>query len=155
MPEKIAFNEPVLPTDTDKAAAEAGSRFLAHTLHAREMVRLGAGSGATGTSGDLFLSERLALLVQKVLHAVSEDQTVTVLPRQAEMTTNQAADFLGVSRPHLIKLLETGQIAFRRVGTKRRIPASDLARYRDENKAKRLQTLQALQDEAQALNMGY
>ena len=155
MPVQIEFREPVTPTDADKAAAEIGSRFLSHALNVHETVRLEAGDGASVPGNDVVLSDRLARLVQQVLHAVSKEQTVMVLPVQIELTTHQAATFLGVSRPHLIKLLETGQISFRRVGTKRRVLASDLLRYREENTSKRLQTLQALQDEAQALDMGY
>ena len=151
----LATLEPITPTEGDKAEAEAGSRFLAHLMQTQETVHLKAKGNDDEEMTEITLSGNLALLVRKVLQAVAQGQPVTILPLQAELTTNQAADLLGVSRPFLIKLLEAGQIAFRQVGTKRRIPVSDLLRYRDENRAKRLETLTALQGEAQALHMGY
>lgn len=145
--------ELITPTENEQAEAQAGSRFLSQTLQKHEPVRLRAGTAEDAE--EVILSGNLALLMQNVLDAVAQGQTVTVLPAQTEMTTNEAADILGVSRPHLVKLLNGGHIAFRQVGTKRRIPVRDVLRYREETKAKRLQTLQALQDDAQALDMGY
>jgi excisionase family DNA binding protein len=121
-------------------------------MDSREIVRLRSTEEDTE---EITLPANLARLVRDVLAYVAQGQPVTVLPVLAELTTNQAADLLGVSRPHLIKLLETGEIAFRQVGTKRRVPVSDLLRYREENKARRLQTLAALQADAQELGMGY
>jgi len=148
----LATLEPITPTDRETRCADQGSRLLARLMGDGETVRLHTdGSDAE----EIVLPTNLARLVRDVLASVAQGQPVTILPVQAELTTSQAADLLGVSRPHVIKLLDAGDIAFRQVGTKRRIPVSDLLRYREENKARRLGVLAELQAQAQELNLGY
>ena len=71
------------------------------------------------------------------------------------MTTQQAADFLKVSRPFLVRLLEKGEIPFKQVGDNYSISSADIQAYKNEIDAKRLAVLEELAAEAQALNMGY
>lgn len=76
-------------------------------------------------------------LLVRVLATMAAGQGVTLMPAHAELTSQQAADVLNVSRPFLIKLLEQGQIEFRTVGTHRRIQAESLMRYKTRNDAQR------------------
>jgi excisionase family DNA binding protein len=77
------------------------------------------------------------------------------MPVGAELTTQEAADILGVSRPFLIKQISLKKLAFRKVGTHRRILYKDLMDYKTRMDAGRLEALQELTDQAQELNMGY
>jgi excisionase family DNA binding protein len=96
----------------------------------------------------------LRLLVG-ILNEMAEGHAVTLVPTQAELTTQEAADFLNVSRPYLIGLLEEGQIPFHKTGTHRRVLFGELLAYKTQTQEKRRQALQELTALSQELGMGY
>lgn len=83
-------------------------------------------------------------LLAKILHAMSEGKPLSIIPVASEMTTQSAAEFLGCSRPHLVKLLETGKIPFTKVGRHRRVKYEDLTAYRNEMKTQQRKLLQKM-----------
>lgn len=96
----------------------------------------------------------VALLVE-ILRAMADGRGVTIIPENAELTTVQAAEILNVSRPFLIKLLEEGNIPYRKVGKHRRIRMEDVIGYKQRIDREREAILDELVADAQENDMGY
>ncbi len=89
-------------------------------------------------------------VLARVVHELARGNGVSVLPVDAELTTQQAADLLNVSRPHLIKLLEEERaIPFHRTGRHRRVGLQDLLEYRKRRDLERRGLLRKLTQDAQ------
>ncbi|MEU7832771.1 MULTISPECIES: helix-turn-helix domain-containing protein [unclassified Nonomuraea] len=93
--------------------------------------------GEHGGENPLILPREAVSLLAFVLAQAAEGRGVTVIPSHAELTTQQAADMLNVSRPYLIKLLEAGEMPFRLIGKHRRITYEDLQEYKRRDDVKR------------------
>lgn len=94
-------------------------------------------------------------LIVDALNAVSHNETVTLLPHEAELTTQEASELLNVSRPYLVKLLDEGIIPSRKVGVYRRVKARDVMQYKQAERQRQESILDELTKEAQDLNLGY
>lgn len=97
----------------------------------------------------------LEMLVE-ILSNMAEGKEDVFAPVDQDLTTQQAADLIGVSRPYLIdSLLETGKIPFIKVGRHRRVRRSDVIAFKEQQRKITEESLQFLADEAQELNLGY
>ncbi|KYG78553.1 excisionase family DNA binding protein [Roseivirga ehrenbergii] len=80
-------------------------------------------------------------LLAKILKETSQGKPISIVPVATEITTQAAAEMLGCSRPHLVKLLEKGEINFTKIGKHRRIQYQDLIDYRKKMKAEQRKLL--------------
>jgi excisionase family DNA binding protein len=153
MAQLLNGNEVVAPSQADSALArESGQRLAAHLEHANGL-RLEVKTGTE--SEELALPPSALRLLVSLLNEMGQGNAVTLTPVRAELTTQQAADLLNVSRPHLVKLLDEGAIPGRKVGTHRRVQLVDLLAYKEESLARRHAALDELQALSQDLDMGY
>lgn len=90
-----------------------------------------------------------------ILHLMAEGKTISIIPSGGEVSTQQAAEILNVSRPHVVKLLEDGVIPYHKVGSHRRIKLKDVEHFRQNRADEREEHLSELTKQAQQLDMGY
>lgn len=107
------------------------------------------------TGAFITIPKKVLTLLSDILQNMAEGKTISIVPSNSEVSTQQAADILNVSRPHLIKLLETKKIPFKKVGSHRRILLKDVTKYKEQQAKQREAQLDFLSDQAQELNLGY
>jgi excisionase family DNA binding protein len=141
------------PTERESIVARASKQLLSR--YAREDQPLTLQVIDADHDEPLELPARAVTLLMDILGAMASGQGVTLIPEDAELTSMQAADILHVSRPFLIKLLEAGQIPYRRVGKHRRIRMEDVMNYKQTIDQEREAVLDRLVEDAQEQDMGY
>ena len=107
------------------------------------------------TSPTLELPPKVLRFFAEMLGAMAERKRITLMPQKHELTTQEAAAFLNVSRPFVIKEIEAGKIPHRKVGRHRRVAFVDLVKYQRASHTASDQALQDLADQAQRLGLGY
>ncbi len=151
-----AASEPIIPSDQDARLAREASEALASLMTPEGSAHLHV-SADNDRQADLRLPLSAVRLLLGILQEMGRGNGVTITPVQREYTTQQAADFLRVSRPYLIEeLLEKGKIPFRKVGNRRRIRYEDLLRYRQAEEreiARREQVMLELMAETERLGL--
>jgi excisionase family DNA binding protein len=145
----LKTHEPICPTDKETALAREAGRGLSPVSGHELQVLI------PETNESITLPASAVRLLVEMLSEMAEGNAIAVTPIHAELTTKQASDLLGVSRPFLVKQLESGLIPFRKVGTHRRILFTDLQAYKQQIDKNRLEALEELTAQAQDLNMGY
>src|ERR1700689_2028794 len=124
----------------DLAALLDLGRFLEH--HTEPALLLGP------DGEQVPLPEEVYRVVVEVVEAMREGKIITLVPRTQRLTTQEAADFLGISRPTLVKLLEEGKIPYDQPGRHRRVQFSDLLAYLDRQRQDRRVALDRMTEDA-------
>ena len=94
-------------------------------------------------------------LIGQLLGAMSEGRPIVLMPTEREFTTVEAANFLNVSRPFVIKEMEAGHLPHRKVGTHRRITLEDLLAYANKMRSQQAGALERMADNARELGLDY
>jgi excisionase family DNA binding protein len=141
------------PSEREAVIARTSKQLLAR--YAREDQSLTVQVMDADHNEPIELPAGAVTLLLDILGAMASGQGVTIIPEDAELTTVQAADILRVSRPFLIKLLDEGQIPYRRVGKHRRIRMEDVMTYKRAIDQQREAALDQLVADAQEQDMGY
>lgn len=147
--------EAIAPDPADALLAQESSRRLSKVLGAKgQNVRLRV-QPDEGPEETVAIPVAAARLLADILTEMAKGNAVTLVLVHAELTTQQAADLLHVSRPYLIDLLEKGGIPFRKVGRHRRVLFRDLMAYKRATDQARLSALDELSALDQELGLGY
>lgn len=154
------FPKTTLPTPADTELARESSRQLSRFLGKHPAgsrlpdfrLRLQADNEPEEV---VVIPSSAFRLLTDILTQMALGNAITLMPVHAELTTQQAADILNVSRPFLIGLIDDRKIPCRRVGAHRRIRFDDLMDYKQKIDQQRMQALEELAHEAQELDMGY
>ncbi|MBV8255447.1 MAG: helix-turn-helix domain-containing protein [Chitinophaga sp.] len=110
-----------------------------------------------GFKSTLKIPKSAMLLLFDMLDKMADGSSISLLfsDDKSEISTQQAAELLGTSRPYIVSLLEKGEIPFTKIGTHRRIQMKDLIAYNQKIKKNRAHKLDFLTEQAQDLKMGY
>lgn len=142
-----------LPTKPEIEAAKVSSRMLSKYADA-DRVQMSL-RGSNGAAEDLVLPGQVLQLLLDILSEMAKGNAISLVPIHHELSTQEAANLLNISRPHLVSLLEKNELPFRKVGAHRRILAKDVLEYKARIEAQRSKALDELTELSQTLGMGY
>src|SRR5689334_17863635 len=143
-----------VPTPDTVEQARAAARELSRLTTKRAPRTLSVHAEGGGREASVTLPKEAIELLVEILGQMANGNAVTIVPVNAELTTQQAADLLNVSRPFLVGLLDEGKIPHRLVGTHRRVLVADLLAYKERDDARRQSILDELTAEAEKHGLG-
>jgi excisionase family DNA binding protein len=126
----------------DRRLARQGLKVLDHQPSLRD---------SEGHSVEL--SDAALAGLRELLEAIADGEAPVVVRRASTLTTQQAADMLNVSRPHVVKLIDRGEIPSHKVGVHRRVGLDDVLAYRDRRRAEQDSFLDEMTADAEALGL--
>lgn len=144
-----------LPLEQEVLAAAKGQRALAAYLATQGEVQQIQIYDDKNKAHRIELPTSALRLLVDILAELADGNAVKVVSIHAELTTQEAADLLNVSRPHLVKLLEEGVVPFHKTGKHRRVLFADLMRYREQREEASHAAMDELAKQAQELRLGY
>jgi len=142
-----------LPTPEEMEDAKASSRTLAKYADA-DRVHMTL-RGSNGEADELVLPGHVIQMLLTVLSEMSQGNAISLIPRYQELSTQEAASILNVSRPFLVGLLDQGEIPHHKVGSHRRVRLEDVLTYKERVDEQRLDVLDQLTGVSQDEGIGY
>lgn len=147
-------HDPIMPTDQDRQTARTSSKELAPLLQNKETGEAHIRFDAVGQQGvAIALPHAAVLLLLSALQEIAKGHAVTLLQVDAELTTNQAAQLMRLSRPSLIKMLDEKKLPYRKVGAHRRLRYEDVLDYLAAERARRRKVMEELVAETERLGL--
>lgn len=147
-----------LDSKEDVELAKAAQRCIISALDHSRAVNIAIVEEGVENIEDapqLKLPPKVLRLFADMLGSLAQGKAVAIMPKELDVTTQEAAMFLNVSRPYLVRLLDEGKIPFHKVGTHRRIRFEDIVAYKEARRQSSHKALQELVGQAQELDMGY
>jgi excisionase family DNA binding protein len=149
------LNRAMLPDEKEINAAAESSRQLAAFLSTKDETQRIELIDESQQREVIELPTFALRLLGEILSELALGNTVKVVPIHAELTTQEGADMLNVSRPHLVKLLDEGALPHTKTGRHRRIKFNDLMAYKEQRDQASYAAMDELTAQAQELDMGY
>ncbi|MBN3048012.1 helix-turn-helix domain-containing protein [Pectobacterium brasiliense] len=143
------LNSLSLPAPKEMEAAIRGQRQLATYLSTKLETQEISIQDAHDIAHRIELPTSALTLLMSILGELAAGNAVQIVPVQAELTTQEAANILNVSRPHMVKLLEEGHLPFHKTGRHRRVLFADLMQYKEQRENESMQAMQELTDRSQ------
>lgn len=144
------------PSDAESEQAQIAVQTLAKMLKRTKRTALSISIHPDKSPEETVSVPREAFeMFIQVLSHMANGAAVTIVPVNAELTTQQAAELLNVSRPFVVQLIEEGKLPARKVGTRRRVRCSDLMTFKQKDDAERKRALAELVEDAEDLGLEY
>ena len=144
-----------LPSAEEVALAKVGSQELSAVLESNGDIQSFEVTGKDGETHSVQLPSSAVQLMIEVLTQLGQGNSVNITPIHAELTTQEAADLLNMSRPTFIKLLDDETLPHTRTGNRRKVAFVDVMAYKQLLDEKRLSALDELSSLDQELGLGY
>jgi excisionase family DNA binding protein len=145
----------MLPSPAEVALAREASQTLSAYLQTHAETQQIKVFDDQGAAHPVPVPVSALRLLVDLLTEIGEGNAVSIIPIHVELTTQDSADLLNVSRPFLVQLLERGEIPFHQIGTHRRVRYQDVIAYKERIDTERNTILDVLAEQAQDLKMGY
>ena len=139
------------PSEKEAGLAAHSSRLLVAAIGEGETTKL----RLIDAKQDITVPVSAIRLLVDILNEMAKGNAVSMIPIHAELTTQEAADFLNVSRPFFVKVLENNEIPYSKVGVRRKVLFKDLLQYQEKSQRLSQQALDELSAQAQVLHQGY
>ncbi|GAA3960297.1 excisionase family DNA-binding protein [Allohahella marinimesophila] len=145
----------MLPSAEEASIAKVSSQELSAFISTKAVTQTLSITDAEGVAHLVNMPVSALRLLVNVLTELGDGHTVKLVPVHSELTTQEGADLLNISRPTFVKLLDEGKIPFSYAGNRRKVRFADVRHYQEHLEAQRLATLEELSALDQELGLGY